>query len=80
MNGYVDKYLREKLSCIITRQKEGKVVITAYKDDYLTEIRTDDQSSQHRGAWHPKAYSMRGMELLLQSPLFTMQLPNVRNS
>jgi hypothetical protein len=32
MNIYEDKYLREKVNRIIVRQKEGKVVIAAYKD------------------------------------------------
>ena len=32
MNAYEDKYLREKVNRIIARQKEGKVVISAYKD------------------------------------------------
>ena len=32
MNVYEDKYLREKVNRIIARQKEGKVVIAAYKD------------------------------------------------
>ena len=32
MNVYEDKYLREKANRIIARQKEGKIVIAAYKD------------------------------------------------
>jgi hypothetical protein len=32
MNTYEDKYLREKVSKIITAQKDGKIVITAYPD------------------------------------------------
>jgi hypothetical protein len=32
MNIYEDKYLREKVNRIIARQKEGKIVIAAYKD------------------------------------------------
>jgi hypothetical protein len=32
MNVYEDKCLRDKISCIIARQKEGKVVISAHKD------------------------------------------------
>ena len=32
MNVYEDKYLREKVNRIIVRQKEGKIVIAAYKD------------------------------------------------
>jgi hypothetical protein len=32
MNVFEDKYLREKVNRIIARQKEGKVVIAAYKD------------------------------------------------
>jgi len=30
MNMYEDKYLRDKISRIIARQKEGKVVIATY--------------------------------------------------
>ena len=32
MNAYEDKYLREKINRIIARQKEGKVIVAAYKD------------------------------------------------
>ena len=32
MNVYEDKYLRDKVNRIIARQKEGKIVIAAYKD------------------------------------------------
>ncbi len=32
MNVYEDKYLREKVNRIIARQKEGKIIIAAYKD------------------------------------------------
>src|SRR5512143_1863176 len=32
MKTYEDKYLREKVNRIIARQKEGQVVIAAYKD------------------------------------------------
>jgi len=32
MNVYEDKYLREKVNRIIARQKEGKIVVAAYKD------------------------------------------------
>jgi len=31
MKIYEDKYLREKINRIIARQKEGKIVIPAYK-------------------------------------------------
>ena len=32
MNVYEDKYLREKVNRIIAKQKEGKIIIAAYKD------------------------------------------------
>lgn len=32
MNWYADKHLRDKISRIIAQQKEGQVVIAAYKD------------------------------------------------
>ncbi|PKO04835.1 MAG: hypothetical protein CVU41_15220 [Chloroflexi bacterium HGW-Chloroflexi-3] len=32
MNIYEDKYLREKVNRIIARQREGKIIIAAYKD------------------------------------------------
>ena len=31
MSVYEDKYLREKVNCIIARQKEGQIVIAAFK-------------------------------------------------
>ena len=31
MSVYEDKYLREKVSRIIAKQREGKVVVAAYK-------------------------------------------------
>ncbi|KPL75532.1 hypothetical protein ADN00_12890 [Ornatilinea apprima] len=41
MNVYEDKYLRDKISRIIARQKEGKVVIAAYKDGSGLPTRED---------------------------------------
>lgn len=41
MNVYEDKYLRDKISRIIARQKEGKVVIAAYKDGSGLPARED---------------------------------------
>ncbi|MBI4928338.1 MAG: hypothetical protein HY835_11270 [Anaerolineae bacterium] len=41
MNVYEDKYLREKLNRIIAKQREGKVVIAAYKDGTGLPARED---------------------------------------
>jgi hypothetical protein len=41
MNVYEDKYLREKVNRIIARQKEGKVIIAAYKDGSGLPARED---------------------------------------
>ena len=41
MNVYEDKYLREKLNRIIAKQREGKVVIAAYKDGNGLPARED---------------------------------------
>ena len=41
MNVYEDKYLREKVNRIIARQKEGKIVIAAYKDGSCLPARED---------------------------------------
>ena len=41
MNVYEDKYLRDKVNRIIARQKEGKIVIAAYKDGSGLPARED---------------------------------------
>lgn len=41
MNLYEDKYLRERVSRIIARQREGKIVIAAYKDGSGLPTRED---------------------------------------
>jgi hypothetical protein len=41
MNIYEDKYLREKVNRIIARQKEGKIIIAAYKDGSGLPARED---------------------------------------
>lgn len=41
MNVYEDKYLRDRLNRVISRQKEGKVVIAAYKDGSGLPCRED---------------------------------------
>ncbi len=41
MNVYEDKYLREKVNRIIAKQREGKVVIAAYKDGTGLPARED---------------------------------------
>ena len=51
MNVYEDKYLREKISRIIARQKEGKVVIAAYKDGSGLPTREDLGQALARAAY-----------------------------
>jgi len=51
MNIYEDKYLREKVNRIIARQKEGKIVIAAYKDGSGLPSRTDLGQELTRAAY-----------------------------
>jgi hypothetical protein len=51
MNVYEDKYLREKISRIIVRQKEGKIVIAAYKDGSGLPAREDLGQALARAAY-----------------------------
>jgi hypothetical protein len=51
MNVYEDKYLREKVNRIIARQKEGKVVIAAYKDGSGLPAREDLGQELTRAAY-----------------------------
>jgi len=48
---YEDKYLRDKIHRIITRQKEGKVVIAAYKDGSGLPAREDLGHALARAAY-----------------------------
>ncbi|MRR32490.1 hypothetical protein EG834_19680 [bacterium] len=51
MNIYEDKYLREKVNRIITKQKEGKVIIAAYKDGSGLPAREDLGQTLARAAY-----------------------------
>jgi hypothetical protein len=51
MNVYEDKYLREKVNRIIARQKEGKIVIAAYKDGSGLPSREDLGQELTRAAY-----------------------------
>ena len=51
MNIYEDKYLREKVNRIIARQKEGKIVIAAYKDGSGLPAREDLGQELTRAAY-----------------------------
>lgn len=51
MNVYEDKYLRDKISLIIAWQKEGKVVISAYKDGSGLPAREDLGQALARAAY-----------------------------
>jgi len=57
MNMYEDKYLREKVIRIITRQKEGKIVIAMHKDDSGLPSREDLGQELSRAA-HPYDYAV----------------------
>lgn len=41
MNVYEDKHLREKVNRIIAKQREGKIVVAAYKDDTGLPVRDE---------------------------------------
>ncbi len=47
MKTYEDKYLREKVNRIIERQKEGQIVIAAYKDGSGLPSRDDFGQEPH---------------------------------
>ena len=51
MNAYEDKYLREKINRIIARQKEGKLVVAAYKDGSGLPSREDLGQELMRAAY-----------------------------
>ena len=51
MNVYEDKYLREKVNRIIARQKEGKIIIAAYKDGSGLPAREDLGQELTRAAY-----------------------------
>ena len=57
MNVYEDKYMREKVNRIIARQKEGKIVIAAYKDGSGLLAREDLGQELTRAAY-PYDYSV----------------------
>ena len=57
MNMYEDKYLREKVSRIIARQEEGKIVIAMHKDDSGLPCRQDLSQELSRAA-HPYDYAV----------------------
>ncbi len=57
MNVYEDKYLREKVNRIIARQKEGKVVIAAYKDGSGLPAR-EDLGQELTRATYPYDYAV----------------------
>src|SRR5690606_25484243 len=57
MNVYEDTYLREKLNRIIAKQKEGKIVIAAYKDGSGLPAREDLGHALARASY-PYDYSV----------------------
>jgi hypothetical protein len=57
MNIYEDKYLREKVNRIIARQKEGKIVIAAYKDGSGLPAR-EDLGQELTRATYPYDYAV----------------------
>ncbi len=57
MNIYEDKYLREKVNRIIARQKEGKIIIAAYKDGSGLPSR-EDFGQELTGAAYPYDYAV----------------------
>ena len=57
MNVYEDKYLREKLNRIIAKQKEGKIVVAAYKDGSGLPAREDLGHALARASY-PYDYSV----------------------
>jgi hypothetical protein len=57
MNVYEDKYLRDKVNRIIARQKEGKIVIAAYKDGSGLPAR-EDLGQELTRATYPYDYAV----------------------
>jgi hypothetical protein len=57
MNVYEDKYLREKVNRIIARQKEGKIVVAAYKDGSGLPAR-EDLGQELTRATYPYDYAV----------------------
>ncbi len=51
MNVYEDKYLREKVNRIIAKQREGKIIIAAYKDGSGLPAREDLGAALDRAAY-----------------------------
>ncbi len=51
MNVYEDKYLREKVNCIIAKQREGKIIVAAYKDGSGLPAREDLGAALDRAAY-----------------------------
>ena len=78
MNMYEDKYLREKVIRIITRQKEGKIVIAMHKDDSGLPSREDLGQELSRAA-HPYDYAV-GKAGFLTYRLWTRCIPVYRYS
>lgn len=63
MNVYEDKHLREKVNKIIAKQREGKVIIAAYKDGSGLPAREDLGAALDRAAY-PYDYSVGGFGFL----------------
>ena len=63
MNVYEDKYLREKVNRIIAKQREGKIIIAAYKDGSGLPAREDLGATMDRAAY-PYDYSVGGFGFL----------------
>ena len=67
MNVYEDKYLREKVNRIITRQKEGKIIIAAYKDGSGLPCKDDFGNDLTRAAF-PYDYAVGKSGFLKYDP------------
>lgn len=63
MNIYEDKYLREKVNRIIDRQRQGKIIIAAYKDGSGLPAREDLGAELARAAY-PYDYTVGGFGFL----------------
>lgn len=63
MSVYEDKYLREKVNRIIAKQRDGKIIIAAYKDGSGLPAREDIGVALDRAAY-PYDYSVGGFGYL----------------
>ena len=60
MNVYEDKYLREKVNHIIAAQKEGEIIIAAYKNGCVLTERAKRGKQKTRAQSYSGFFSVAG--------------------